>query len=77
MHPTRPRLRTRRGGGNDQADPAALLAMPHHSAHCFRANINAAALYKSLGFVVSGELEPLFKEPNYRLRGADLDAFRS
>ena len=39
---------------------------------CFRANINAAALYKSLGFVVSGELEPLFKEPNYKLSGAEL-----
>jgi len=39
---------------------------------CFRANTNAAALYKSLGFVATGEVDPFFGEPNYKLSGPDL-----
>ena len=34
---------------------------------CFRGNDNAAALYKSLGFELTGELDPMFKEPIYTL----------
>ena len=34
---------------------------------CFRGNDNAAALYKSLGFEMTGDLDPMFKEPIYAL----------
>ncbi len=34
---------------------------------CFRGNDNAAALYKSLGFEMTGEMDPMFKEPVYAL----------
>ena len=34
---------------------------------CFRGNDNAIALYKSLGFEATGELDPMFKEPIYAL----------
>ena len=34
---------------------------------CFRGNDNAAALYKSLGFETTGELDQMFKEPIYSL----------
>jgi diamine N-acetyltransferase len=34
---------------------------------CFRGNDNAAALYKSLGFELTGEVDPMFKEPIYTL----------
>lgn len=44
---------------------------------CFRANTNAAALYRSLGFVVTGEVDPVFNEPNYKLAGAALESFRA
>ena len=43
---------------------------------CFRANINAAALYLSLGFVLTGVNDPVFNEPNYKLSGPALDNFR-
>ena len=35
---------------------------------CFRGNDNAAALYESLGFEKTGELDEIFKEPIYTLR---------
>jgi diamine N-acetyltransferase len=35
---------------------------------CFRGNDSAAALYRSLGFEMTGELDPYFKEPNYALK---------
>lgn len=41
---------------------------------CFRANLNAAALYRSLGFEPTGDVDPEFSEPNYILRGPALDA---
>lgn len=43
---------------------------------CFRANTNAAALYLSLGFVKTGEMDPVFDEPTYRLSGPALDELR-
>ena len=43
---------------------------------CFRANTNAAALYKSMGFEPTGEVDNEFGEPNYKLYGAALDKFR-
>lgn len=43
---------------------------------CFRANTNAAALYLSLGFVKTGEMDPVFDEPTYRLSGSALDELR-
>ncbi|HUY28833.1 MAG TPA: GNAT family N-acetyltransferase [Candidatus Binataceae bacterium] len=43
---------------------------------CFRANLNAAALYKSLGFEPTGGVDPEFGEPNYILRGTPLEALR-
>jgi diamine N-acetyltransferase len=43
---------------------------------CFRANTNAAALYLSLGFVKTGEMDPVFNEPTYRLNGSALDELR-
>ena len=43
---------------------------------CFRANTNAAALYLSLGFVSTGETDPVFDEPIYRLSGSRLDELR-
>ena len=43
---------------------------------CFRANTNAAALYKSMGFEPTGEVDSEFGEPNYKLSGAALDKFR-
>ncbi len=44
---------------------------------CFRANTNAAALYKSLGFEPTGSVDPEFGEPNYSLTGAALEKFRT
>ena len=44
---------------------------------CFRANTNAAALYLSLGFVLTGETDEFFNEPNYKLSGRALQSFRS
>ena len=43
---------------------------------CFRTNTNAAALYLSLGFVKTGETDPVFDEPIYRLSGSRLDELR-
>ena len=43
---------------------------------CFRANTNAAALYLSLGFEKTGETDPVFDEPIYRLSGSRLDELR-
>ncbi|MGC1677438.1 MAG: GNAT family N-acetyltransferase [Candidatus Binataceae bacterium] len=43
---------------------------------CFRDNLNAAALYKSLGFEPTGGVDPEFGEPNYILRAPALDVFR-
>lgn len=43
---------------------------------CFRANLKAAALYKSLGFKPTGETDEEFGEPVYSLSGAALAAFR-
>jgi len=40
---------------------------------CFRGNTNAEALYLSLGFVKTGETDPVFDEPIYRLSGSQLD----
>jgi len=34
---------------------------------CFRGNDGAAALYRSLGFALTGEVDPVFKEPIYAL----------
>jgi diamine N-acetyltransferase len=34
---------------------------------CFRGNDSAAALYLSLGFAMTGEEDPMFKEPIYAL----------
>jgi diamine N-acetyltransferase len=44
---------------------------------CFRANTNAAALYTSMGFEPTGEVDSEFGEPNYKLSGAALDKFRT
>ena len=44
---------------------------------CFRANTNAAALYKSMGFEPTGEVDSEFGEPNYKLSGPALDKFRA
>jgi diamine N-acetyltransferase len=43
---------------------------------CFRMNTNAAALYKSLGFELTGEVDNEFGEPTYKLSGASLAKFR-
>jgi diamine N-acetyltransferase len=43
---------------------------------CFRGNNNAEALYLSLGFVKTGETDPVFDEPIYRLSGSELDELR-
>jgi ribosomal protein S18 acetylase RimI-like enzyme len=43
---------------------------------CFRGNTNAEALYLSLGFVKTGETDPVFEEPVYRLSGSELDELR-
>ena len=43
---------------------------------CFRANTNAATLYLSLGFVKTGETDPVFDEPIYRLGGSRLGELR-
>jgi diamine N-acetyltransferase len=34
---------------------------------CFRGNDGAAALYKSLGFELTGDVDPVFHEPNWAL----------
>ena len=34
---------------------------------CFRGNDSAAALYRSLGFEPTGEMDPMFHEPNWAL----------
>jgi len=44
---------------------------------CFRANSIAAKLYLSVGFVATGEDDDEFGEPNYRLTGTALGAYRS
>jgi len=44
---------------------------------CFRANTNAAALYKSLGFEPTGAIDQEFGEPTYKLTGAALAKFRN
>ena len=44
---------------------------------CFRSNTNAAALYTSLGFELTGEVDEEFGEPNYSLSGAALAKFRT
>jgi diamine N-acetyltransferase len=44
---------------------------------CFRTNTNAAALYVSLGFEPTGDVDEEFGEPNYKLAGAALAKFRS
>ena len=44
---------------------------------CFRANTNAAALYTSMGFEPTGEVDNEFGEPNYKLSGPALDKFRA
>jgi diamine N-acetyltransferase len=43
---------------------------------CFRTNTTAAALYKSLGFAPTGNVDEEFGEPNYKLSGAALAKFR-
>jgi len=43
---------------------------------CFRANVVAANLYVSLGFVAAGQDDEEFGEPNYRLAGTTLDGYR-
>ncbi len=43
---------------------------------CFRANTDAAALYKSLGFEPTGGVDEEFGEPNYKLSDAALAKFR-
>jgi len=43
---------------------------------CFRTNLNAAALYKSLGFAPTGGVDEEFGEPNYKLSGEALAKFR-
>jgi len=43
---------------------------------CFRANTDAAALYKSLGFELTGGIDEEFGEPNYSLSGPALAKFR-
>ena len=35
---------------------------------CFRGNDTAAALYRSLGFEPTGEMDPMFHEPNWALQ---------
>jgi diamine N-acetyltransferase len=42
---------------------------------CFRSNTNAAALYTSMGFELTGEVDEEFGEPNYKLTGASLAKF--
>ena len=44
---------------------------------CFRANTNAAALYKSMGFEPTGAVDNEFGEPNYMLSDAALDKLRT
>jgi diamine N-acetyltransferase len=43
---------------------------------CFRTNLNAAALYVSLGFRPTGTVDEEFGEPNYKLAGEALAKFR-
>jgi len=43
---------------------------------CFRANTTAAALYRSLGFELTGDVDFEFGEPNYKLSGSALAKFR-
>ncbi len=43
---------------------------------CFRANTIAAKLYRSLGFIETGLDDDEFGEPNYKLSGAALHAYR-
>ncbi len=43
---------------------------------CFRTNLNAAALYVSLGFCPTGTVDEEFGEPNYKLKNAALAKFR-
>ena len=43
---------------------------------CFRTNLNAAALYVSLGFRPTGGVDEEFGEPNYKLSGEALAKFR-
>ena len=43
---------------------------------CFRTNLNAAALYVSLGFRPTGGVDEEFGEPNYKLTGEALAKFR-
>ena len=43
---------------------------------CFRTNLNAAALYVSLGFRPTGGVDEEFGEPNYKLPGEALAKFR-
>jgi diamine N-acetyltransferase len=43
---------------------------------CFRTNLNAAALYVSLGFRPTGTVDEEFGEPNYKLSGDALAKFR-
>jgi hypothetical protein len=40
-------------------------------------NTNAAALYKSMGFEPTGEVDSEFGEPNYALTDAALEKFRA
>ena len=44
---------------------------------CYRSNVNAEALYLSVGFVKTGRLTPEFSEPEYALSGAPLEKFRN
>jgi diamine N-acetyltransferase len=43
---------------------------------CFRANATAEALYRSLGFEPTGEVDFEFGEPDYKLSGEALAKFR-
>jgi len=43
---------------------------------CFRGNDLAAAVYRKVGFRVSGRLNPINGEPQYELIAAALDAYR-
>jgi len=44
---------------------------------CYRDNLNAAALYLSVGFVKTGRVTPEFEEPEYALSGPALEKFRN
>ncbi|HYA35931.1 MAG TPA: GNAT family N-acetyltransferase [Candidatus Binataceae bacterium] len=44
---------------------------------CFRANTEAAALYKTMGFNLTGDVDSIFSEPIYALTGKGLEKYRT